>query len=101
MSPALLNNSITWCDASAHRPINPVTGTLWYNTNTCESFLYNGSIWVLMGGSVSISDFKRKLTAEDVETLCEKHPGLRELQDELKEAQEKFDMYLALVNEEN
>jgi len=38
---------------------------------------------------------------ESVDELCKMHPGLAELKKEVEHAQQKFDMYLLLVKENN
>jgi hypothetical protein len=58
--------------------------------------VYDGSHWVELTTTSAILNIPKTVRVTD---LCEQHPGLKELNQELDEAQEKFDAYLALVKE--
>jgi hypothetical protein len=74
-------------------PSQPLRGDMYIDSNTGETRVFDGNAWIL------ITDFVADLPPQGptVEELCEQHPGLKELQDQLREAQEKFDSYLILV----
>ena len=71
-----INNSSTY----------PAVGATKFDVKSQRYFIFDGKVWIMMfDNHTSIFD------------LCRKHPGLKELKQELDEAQEKFDAYLALV----
>ena len=84
MSQTAINNSISI----------PLTGTIRLETTLNQMQVYDGSNWIAINGQTL--PFKKQ---QSIESLCEKHPGLAELKQELDEAQQKFDAYLALIRE--
>ena len=84
---------LTYIEPGSQIPLNPVVGTYWMDMNTCTGYVYNGAQWLSIGVSMPASP------GPSIDDLCEMHPGLAELRAELKEAQEKFEAYLALVRE--
>ena len=77
------------------KPASPIRGEMYVDLNTSTNWIYDGITWVTIHPNIS-TPFEFPV-GPSVEELCEKHPGLKELKDELDEAQAKFDSYLILV----
>lgn len=69
---------------------NTAIGSLRINNSVIE--IFDGTCW----SNVKDTIYPSK-PQQSVESLCKVHPGLEELKKELDKAQEKFDVYLALV----
>ena len=63
--------------------------------------IYDGTQWVLAanGGTMKSHWDEAESTMLSDSELCEKHPGLAELREELREAREKYEAYRALCQE--
>ena len=74
---------------------NPLVGEIYYNQAEGKIKTWDGSKWITISdygyGTSNYEDTREEL-------LRKKHPGLAELWEELKEAQEKYDAYLALCD---
>lgn len=80
------------------RPITPTVGQIWLDTQDNEVKLFNGLAWIKVDPNSAAGMLWRD-EQEYEKALCEKHPGLKELKEQLDEAKEKYEMYKALVQE--
>lgn len=76
---------------------SPIAGEVYVDTKTGKSLVYDGRFWIEI--TTFASPGAEMWNENSVEVLCEKHPGLAELKENLDEATEKFQAYLALVKE--
>lgn len=81
---------------NTNRPLSPVTGEIYFDVVQSRNYIYTGLQWIEIS-SLPVSAVEDLQKTEE-EKLCEQHPGLAELREELKKAQEKFDTFKALVN---
>ena len=79
-------------------PSTPTVGQIWLDTQDNEIKIFDGIGWVTIDPNSSAAMTWRD-EQEYEKSLCEKHPGLKELKDQLDEAKEKYEMYKALVQE--
>lgn len=90
----LINSSIV---SSSSAPASVPTGTIRHNTHTGFVEIHDGTKWKQINSNMwDFYEPSEELT--DAE-LCEKHPALRELKNNLKEAQEKYDAFRELCRE--
>lgn len=76
-------------------PIGPAAGQISYGARGTVR-VFDGTYWVELHSMMPAASQERKYTDDE---LCKLHPGLEQLKKEVKEAQERYDAYLALVKE--
>jgi len=84
------------------QPEVPVIGQMYVDKVDYRTKIFNGRFWECFNSvstSALVFNGSARNEAAYEEELCEKHPGLKELKEQLKEAQEKFAAYKALVQE--
>lgn len=77
---------------SASAPTNIALGSVRHNTSTLTTEIFDGVRWVTIDGASG----SYKFTDDE---LCAMHPGLQELREEVKAAQEKYNAFKALCQE--
>lgn len=80
--------------------LNPIIGQVYIDPTTLQQMAWSGRSWVAIdpGTFMSQEDESAREAALE-EELCNKHPGLQELKEQLEEAREKFEAFKALVKE--
>ena len=75
-----------------------VAGQMRYDTANQTLSVFDGSAWIMLdSNSMSAMNYRDSVTYE--KELCDKHPGLKELKEQLDAAKERYEMYKALVKE--
>ena len=68
-------------------PTSPTGGETYYDVTTNQLRIFVGSSWAIVSDN---SHWGKPTEEENLDALCEQHPGLKELR-------EKFEAYKALV----
>lgn len=85
-------NHVTFIGNLAINPTTGIVGQLYRNTITNEMLIYTDAGWMPLLDKVIDATLSE-------EQLCDKHPGLRQLKNELDDAKEKFESFKALLME--
>ena len=75
------------------KPLNPVVGQMWYDQDTCSYRMITG-----MDGSWATVD-RNLATHFNDDWLCQAHPGLAELREQMEDAIRKYEEFKALCRE--
>ena len=95
---------------------SPMTGALGYDSGSSTMKVYDGSSWVTVGGgcatvnltpnAISILKWaeKKMFEEQELQSLCNKHPAIKDLVGEMKANMDnyinKIEMVKALIQEE-